>query len=134
MRRLMGRGDGVMAVWATVLLVIWIPSWAIWHPDSETTILLSIAIAATYAKAAVALARERRAPGPGDRHPIAVVETTHATSLAGVAIVGLALGLEFGPWLLYVSGGLLVVAVGGLLREHRAARRMLEGAKERRDP
>jgi hypothetical protein len=129
-KRLMARSDAVIAAWAVILLILWIPSWAIWHPDSETTILLSIAVAATLAKAAWAKVKNRRDPPPGDDRPVVVVGTTHATSLAGIAIVCAVLGLEFGPWLLYLSAGLLLVALFGLARERRAARLALQRADE----
>lgn len=130
MKRLVGRADVVIALWALILLVIWTPSWAIWHPDSEVTILFAIAIAATLAKALSATWRARKVPEPGDREPMAVVGTTHATSLAGIAIVCGFLALEFGPWLGFVAGGLFVAAVGGWIRERRATRTTMERFRE----
>lgn len=129
-KRLLSRADAIIALWALFLLVLWVPSWAIWHPDSEVVILLAIAIGATLAKAVAATARDRVVPEPGDRHPSAVVDTTHATSLVGIAFFCAVLGLEFGPWLLYIAGGLLLVGLAGLIREHRAARQALRSGEE----
>lgn len=126
MRRLMSRSDVVIAVWGLILLVIWLPTWAIWHSGWEPIVLLAMAVGVTWAKAIWTTLRARSYPEPGDRRPTAIVGTTHATSLVGVAIVCLALGLQFGSWLLYVGGGLLLVAIAGLVRERRASRRLMD--------
>jgi Ni/Fe-hydrogenase subunit HybB-like protein len=39
------------------------------------------------------------------------------TALAAIAVAGLVVGSELGRWLLLISGGLLIVALGGLVRE-----------------
>jgi hypothetical protein len=125
-KRLLSHSYGALAAWAAILTVLWILSWAIWPTDSEVVILLASVIVATFAQAAAAALEARRDPEPGDQRPIAVVTATHATSLAGIAIVCAVLGLEFGPWLLYISAGLLLVALLGLARERRAARLALQ--------
>jgi hypothetical protein len=39
------------------------------------------------------------------------------TAMAAVAVAGLVVGSELGTWLLLISGGLLLVAAAGLVRE-----------------
>ncbi|HEU4976973.1 MAG TPA: hypothetical protein VFT50_17930 [Baekduia sp.] len=131
MRRLMGRGDVVILLWGSLLFVLWVVAWALWHPDVETVVMLAVAVGATVAKAAWATIRGLQRPEPSDDEPLAVVTTTHATSLLGVAICGVALAFEFGPWLMYLSGGLLLIAIAGLIREHRATRAGLREVAER---
>lgn len=46
-----------------------------------------------------------------------VRELSLPTMLAAVAVAGLVVGSELGTWLLLISGGLLVVAAAGLVRE-----------------
>jgi len=41
-------------------------------------------------------------------------------ALAAVAVAGLVVGSELGTWLVLISGGLLALALGGLVREGRA--------------
>lgn len=125
----MRRAEVVIAAWGVVLTVLWTVSWAVFSPDTDTVVMPAAAAAGVFLLAALALLRDRRHPAPSDDLPLAVHETTHATALAGVSIVGLALAFEFGPWLLYVAGGTLLVALGGLVREHRAARAALRRAR-----
>lgn len=133
MKRFMSRGEGVIAFWGLVLTVLWVLVWTVFVPNWEAVMLLAMAAGVTMLKAVWALHRERRRPAPADDEPQAFHQTSHGTALAGVAIVGLALGLEFGPWLLYLSAGLLLVALGGLVRENRAARDTISRL-ERREP
>lgn len=121
----MRRGSFVLAVWGVNLLVLWVVAWAVFEPDTETVVGLGAASAAVFALAAWARVREARAGEPADLEPGVIHDSSHSTALAGAAITGLALSAEFGPWLAYVSGGALVVALGGLVRERRAARATL---------
>jgi hypothetical protein len=50
----------------------------------------------------------------------AVPDLSPPAALAAVAVAGLVVGSELGMWLLLISGGLLVLALGGLVREGRA--------------
>jgi O-antigen/teichoic acid export membrane protein len=45
-----------------------------------------------------------------------------------VAIVFLLLGVELGAWLTLIGAGMLAIGIGGVVREQRAQRRMLERA------
>lgn len=130
-RRLLSRGEVILVVWGLILLGLWFLTWTIWHPDSEAVIMLSIASFAMFVWGALAFAQDRRRPVPSDTEPLLVTTTTHATSLVGIAIFGIALAFEFGPWLWYVSGGLLAFALAGLIREHLAARHVLQAIAER---
>jgi hypothetical protein len=50
----------------------------------------------------------------------AVVDLSLPTMLAAIAVAGLVVGSEVGTWLLLISGGLLLLAAAGLVREERA--------------
>jgi hypothetical protein len=49
-----------------------------------------------------------------------VPDLSPPAALAGVALAGLVVGSELGTWLLLIAGGLLVLALAGLVREGRA--------------
>jgi hypothetical protein len=42
------------------------------------------------------------------------------SALAAMAVAGLVVGSELGTWLILIAGGLLALALGGLVREGRA--------------
>jgi hypothetical protein len=46
-----------------------------------------------------------------------VPDLSPPAALAAVAVAGLVVGSELGMWLLLISGGLLVLALAGLVRE-----------------
>jgi hypothetical protein len=75
--------------------------------DALEVLLLAGAAAGSAALAGVMAVRGRaRAP-----------ELSPATVLAAIAVSGLVIGAELGPWLLLISAGLLALALFGLLRE-----------------
>jgi hypothetical protein len=69
--------------------------------------------AATGAAALAGLTAVRRRQGRD------VPDLSPPAALAAIAVGGLVLGAEFGTWLLLISGGVLALALGGLLREAR---------------
>ena len=85
--------------------------------DTLPVCLLGGAAAGTAVLAAVAAVRARPS-----RERWAVPEASPAAALAAIALAGLAVGAELGRWLLLISGGVLALAVGGLIRERRAQR------------
>jgi hypothetical protein len=67
--------------------------------------------------AVLALLAALRGRAPAAR---VVPDLSPPAALAAVAAAGLVVGSELGTWLLLISGGLLALAVGGLVREGRA--------------
>ena len=90
---------GLLAVNATVLL-------ALGGEALEVLLLAGAAAGAAVLAAVMTLRRGRAAP-----------EVSGSAALAAVAVAGLVLGAELGPWLLLISGGVLLLALGGLVRE-----------------
>lgn len=131
MKRIASRGSGVLLIWAAILAVLWVVAWAIFDPDTTTFWLGFWMPASLLPYAAWAFWRERRSGTPGDVRAGAVVDGSHATALLGLAIIFALLSTEFGPWLAYVSAGMALVALGGLVREARATRETLQRVRER---
>jgi hypothetical protein len=86
--------------------------------DELEVLLLGGAAAGAALLAGLVAVRRRR--GPEVR---AVPDLSPPAALAGMAVAGLVLGAELGTWLLLISTGLLVLALGGLVRELRTAPR-----------
>jgi hypothetical protein len=79
--------------------------------------------------------RRRRARGEAaefDTDVRLLPDLSYATTLLGLAVFGLLLSAAFGLWLTFVSAGLAVLALGGLLREQRAMRAARAGLPEPR--
>jgi hypothetical protein len=68
--------------------------------------------AAGVAVLALLAALRGRAEGPR-----VVPDLSPPAALAAVAVAGLVVGSELGTWLVLIAGGLLVVALAGLVRE-----------------
>jgi hypothetical protein len=83
--------------------------------------LLSIALlggsAAGAALLGLLLAALRRRAGA----PRPAPEPSGPAALAAVGLAGLVVGAELGLWLVLVSGGVLAIALAGLVREGRGA-------------
>lgn len=126
MRPIVGRGSGAMLIWALNLTILWVVAWALFDADTATVALGAWMAGSVLVWAAAAWWRERRAGRRSDERPLAVVDSSHATALLAIAIVAALLATQFGSWLAYVSAGIAVVAVGGLVRERRAARASVE--------
>lgn len=132
MKKVVERGSGALLIWSLILAVLWVVAWAIFQPDWETVMLGAWMAGSVLFWAAVTLWRERRAGRPADEEPLVVIDASHATALLGLAVTGMFLSIVFGPWLAYVSGGAILVALGGLVRERRASRRTLDQVREGR--
>jgi hypothetical protein len=110
-----GRGSAaVLLAWA-VLLGINTGVLVALGGDVLPVALLGGAAVGTAVLAAVVAVRARR-----DDERWAVTSASPAAALAAIALAGLVLGAELGLWLLLISGGALLLAIGGLLRERRA--------------
>jgi peptidoglycan/LPS O-acetylase OafA/YrhL len=74
----------------------------------------------------VALRRMRTDRG----EPRALPDLSPPMPWIAASIVFLLLGVDLGPWLALIGGGMLAIGVGGLVREERAQRRTLERASK----
>jgi hypothetical protein len=110
-------------VWAVFLGVLAAVLWAVFEQLDVLSVLMpAFAVALTVAIAAGGAGAARRAA----RRALdleADPDTSWSAVLAGVAFALVLLGLEVGTFLVLVGGGLLALALGGLLREWRAERR-----------
>lgn len=100
------KGPFVPLIWAALLAVNTTVLLALGGDTLEVLLLAGAAAGAAVLAALMALRRGREAPG-----------LSAASALAAVAVAGLVLGAELGPWLLLISGGALLLALGGLARE-----------------
>ena len=100
----------VLLAWA-LLLAVHTTVLAALGGDTLEIALLGGA-AAGVAVLALIVAVRRRTEGPRELGDVSL-----PTALAAVAVAGLVVGSELGRWLLLISGGLLIVALGGLVRE-----------------
>jgi hypothetical protein len=96
-----------LLVWAGLLAVNTIVLLALGGDALEVLLLAGAAAGAAALAALMALRRRGRAES--DHSP--------ATVLAALAVAGLVIGAEFGPWLVLISAGALALALGGLVRE-----------------
>jgi hypothetical protein len=116
-------------VWSGFLGTLAIVLWAVFSGTWIEAALLGGAAVAVAATAATMLLRRSVSPGsdPDVERPLS--ELSVATTCVAAALAAILLGLQFGVWLVEIGGGLLVLGVGGLIRERRAeppARRMRE--------
>ena len=100
----------VLLAWALLLAVHTTVLVALGGDTLEVALLGGAA--AGVAVLALVVALRRRDDGPR-----AVRDLSPPAALAAVAVAGLVVGSELGMWLLLISGGLLVLALGGLVRE-----------------
>jgi hypothetical protein len=91
---------GLLAVNAIVLIAL--------GGDALEVLLLAGAAAGAAVLAALMRLRGGRRAAP---------ELSPPTVLAAVAVAGLVVGAELGPWLVLISAGALALALAGLLRE-----------------
>ncbi len=100
------KGPLVPLIWAALLAVNTTVLIALGGERLEVLLLAGAAAGSAALAALMVLRRGREAP-----------DLSAPTALAAVAVTGLVLGAELGPWLLLISGGALLLALGGLARE-----------------
>lgn len=100
------KGPLVPLIWAAFLMVNTTVLIALGGDTLEVLLLAGAAVGAAVLAALMVLRRGRGAP-----------DLSPPTALAAVAVTGLVLGAELGPWLLLISAGALVLAFAGLVRE-----------------
>jgi uncharacterized membrane protein len=115
-----------LAGWGTALVAIALFGAAQYDLGLLPTLLLAGSGAAAIATGAAAWVAERRRLRP--RGPELVVRSSAATLVltfgATLAFVGVAF---VGPGVMWPGVALVVIGAGGLVREHRAARRLVPG-------
>ncbi len=70
----------------------------------------------------------RGAPDAGDRTARVIPDSSVAAAWVAVSLATMALGAELGLWLVLIAGGMLLVGIGGLVRESRASRGLADAA------
>jgi hypothetical protein len=132
------RGGAIpVFLWGTGLLVLFAIN-AIWTRDKIQMEMFGFAVLVVYVAAAAFWRLNREAAHKGAPRPRDKLEAAPSTSLAamlvGIAIGAMLVGSVFGKFLVYMGGGLWVLAFGRLLIEVRAQRRFLRrmsGERER---
>lgn len=100
------KGPLVPLIWAALLAVHTTLLLVLGGDTLEVLLLAGAAAGSAVLAALMTLRRGREAP-----------ELSGPTALAAVAVAGLVIGAELGPWLLLISSGALLLALGGLARE-----------------
>ena len=115
-----------LAGWGAALVAIALFGAASYGLGLLPTLLLAGAGAAAIVAGAAARAAERRRPPP--RAPELVLRSSAATLVLTVGATLAFVGASFvGPGVMWPGVALVVVGAGGLVREHRAARRLAAG-------
>ncbi len=117
----MSRPGGPVLAWAAMLGVA-AAGLAVWERHRWEALPLAAAAAAAAVLGAVLLAWRRRT---AERRLISDSSAASAVCAAGIALV--LLGPAAGVWLSMIGGGLLLLGLGGILRETRAMRRARRG-------
>jgi hypothetical protein len=123
--------------WGALLAVLLIGCW-IWTGDALQVGEFAFAVGVTWGGAVAYMAiggRESARPGepPARRISETIPTGSVSAALLGIAFASILYGFEFGRWLTYTGVGLLIAALGLLVREYRserALRRQLSKAPE----
>jgi hypothetical protein len=119
---------GAFAAWGLVLLVAAVALFAFRGVDAETYALL-FGTAGAVLLTGLWLAWRGR-PETDEAGTVHLdPDLSLASALLGIALFALALSAVVGLWLALIAVGLLVAAIGGLVRERRAMRRGSEGGE-----
>lgn len=71
--------------------------------------------------------RRGRGPLPDTAEPRPLPDLSVATVVLAIGVAVAIVGIEFGPWCIFIGAGTIAVGVGGLVREFRAERRAVRG-------
>jgi hypothetical protein len=110
----------VPVVWSLFLAILAAMLW-IWTPGDELAIAVLAGAAVGAASLGIAVALRRRSESEQRRRLLP--DLSPATALLSIALTTVLIGLEAGPWLIWIGGGLCAIALAGLVRELRAERR-----------
>ena len=113
-----------MLAWGALLLA-WAAVQLLFTPSPGELGLLGGAGAFWVIVGGAFLVAERRADArgepPGGASPLPDASAPAALLALGLAV--LVVGWELGPWAMYLGGGIVVIALGSLVRERRAQKR-----------
>jgi predicted MFS family arabinose efflux permease len=116
-------------LWGTGMLAL-LAANAIWTKNHFQIYLNTFAVVVTFGFALALTLMNRAAIRKGPPRPEAKLEAAPSTSVAGmmlgVAIGAMLFGVVFGKFLVYLGGGLWLLAFGRLIIELRAQRRFVE--------
>lgn len=109
---------------ALLLFVINVPMPTIFHESRSATLIASGGVLICVLVGAVLWVWSGRAPeeDPDPERP--VTDVSYASAAIGVAVAVIALGIQFGVFLVEIGAGLLVFGVAGVIRELRVERRL----------
>lgn len=119
----MRRAAIVLLAWALVLAVNTAVMAAVFNENPTSVLLLGGSAAGTALVAAGLWLLGGRVPDEDPDAARPVTDVSLASALVGIALALMLLGAQFGVWLVMIGAGLLVVALGGVLRELLAERR-----------
>lgn len=128
------RGGAIpLFAWGTLLLVLMIIN-VIWAGSSIQAAMFAYAVTAVYATALVlSILRPeslRRGAPALEPSPQAIPRTSLAAMALGIAIGAMMFGVVFGKFLVFIGGGVWLLAAGRLVVEVRAQRRSLRAGEE----
>jgi hypothetical protein len=102
----------VGSVLGTIAIIGWIWSESVLPP----AVFTGQAVACFLAAGVLELRRERE-------RPLTIPDLSYSTSAVGIGAATMLNGVAFGLWLVLIGAGLVALGLGGLAREHLAARR-----------
>jgi Na+/H+-translocating membrane pyrophosphatase len=128
------RGGAIpIFLWGTLLLVLMIIN-VIWARSGIQAATFAYAIFAVYgtALALFVVRREsvRKGPPIQESSPQAIPRSSLAAMTLGIAIGAMMFGVVFGKFLVFIGGGIWLLAAGRLVVEVRAQRRSLRGRED----
>lgn len=102
----------VGVVLAAIAIVGWVWSESVLPP----AVFTGQAVVCLGAALVLELRRERE-------RPLRIPDLSYSTSAVGIGAATMLNGVAFGLWLVLIGAGIVAFGLGGLLREHLAARR-----------
>ena len=118
------KGAGIVLVaWALLNALILVPMPTIFNENPSPAIIYGAACLACFAVGVLCWLWPR-APEEDPDAVRLVTDVSYASALAGVAVALMVMSIQFGVWLLEVGGGLMAIAIAGIVREVRAERRL----------
>jgi hypothetical protein len=125
------RARTLFAVWAVFLALAAVVEWTIFTRHTPNYYLLVIQPAfAIGGTLVIALLAWPRGDTSARARPRAIAGLSLPSALVGIAVGVTLWGAFIGEWLLLIGAGLLVLGLGGVIREIIEARRLADAATE----